>query len=181
MKADPEELSPELLERFRAALHSAGAPLGNLVEPGLTDEQIDQVAIELGVRVPPELRVLWRWGQPSEAGGAQEGGWDINPRFELWPPPSAITATRNYRALKPELGSHIAIAGPPQGGCLLVRGDQQAPTSRVVYALTDDPDILDAAPSLGALFQIWTAQLANGDYAFAEGEWQALGGPLPFP
>lgn len=45
----------------------------------------------------------------------------------------------------------------------------------------DDPDTSEAAPSLGALFQLWTEQLARGEYKFIGDEWHPLDGPLPEP
>ncbi len=181
MSPSPEQLSFEILERFRAALKTAGAPLASAIDPGLSDEQIDDVAAELGMAVPPELRTLWRWGCPADSAGDQEAGWDVNARFELWPPSYAVVATRHYQGWYEPLPAHIAFAGPPQSSCLLVRGDDTAPTSPVIAAYIDDPDTSDAAPSLGALFQLWTEQLAGGEYKFIGDEWHPLDDPLPQP
>ena len=68
------ELSFDILDRFRAALKTAGAPLASAIDPGLSDAQIDEVAAELGMAVPPELRTLWRWGCPSSTANVRQGG-----------------------------------------------------------------------------------------------------------
>ena len=180
MTTEARPLSPEILEEFRAALKTAGSPLGHSIDPGLSDEQIDQLAADLGVDVPPELRTLWRWGSPSPAAAKREGGWDINPSFELWPPAVAVKVTGKYRSYISGISRYITFAGPPQGGCLLVLGDQTEPTCQVIYALIDDPDKLSAAPSLGTLFQLWTDQLTGGHYRFVGDEWETLDGPTPW-
>lgn len=181
MSTEATELTTEILERFRAALRIAGAPLGDAIEPGLSDAEIDAVEVQLGVAVPPELRTLWKWGRPSETrADPQNGGWDINPEFELWPPANAVAMTQTFRSLIPEVSRQIAFAGPPQDSCLMVDGDQTGATSSVRYVMIEEPDSFSAAPSLGALFQLWTDQLAGGDYKFSGDEWESLDGPLVF-
>jgi hypothetical protein len=178
VSAIPVQLSVQLLERFRAALRAAGAPLGDAIGPGLSDAQIDELAVELGAAVPPELRTLWSWGYPASTW--TDGGWDINPSFELWPPSHAVLATRHYQQSFEPLAAHIAFAGPPQTDYLIVPGNESTPTSPVLIVSLEDPGKTHAAPSLGALFQLWTEQLARGDFRFVGDEWQPPYGPLPF-
>lgn len=74
----------------------------------------------------------------------------------------------------------IAFGGPSQDAYLLIEGDATNAVSPVIYAFIDDPDTLGAAPSLGALFTLWTEQLASGDYRYVGDEWQPLDGPRPW-
>ena len=91
-----------------------------------------------------------------------------------------MLATREYQRSYEPLPGHIAFAGPPQDNCLIVPGDSTAPISPVIYAYLDDEDTIDAGPSLGTLFELWTEQLEHGDFKFTGDRWQSLDGPPPF-
>lgn len=177
MSSEAPSLTPAILDEFRAALVHAGAPLGTEIQPGLNDEQIDQLGKELRVDVPAELRTLWRWGQAPTA-KLTPGSWEVNPEFELWPASQAIRETEQYRLGGSASRHNIALGGPRGEGFLLVEGDRDSPSSRVTYAFIEDPDTLVAAPSIGALVQLWTHQLADGEYRYLDGQWDPLDGPL---
>ena len=179
MSIEPVPLTPEILERFREALVHAGAPIGDEIAPGLSDEQIDRLVGEVGVQVPQELRTLWRWGSPASA-PRTHASWEINPEFPWWPPARAIKETQNYRLDKTVPRTTIAFGGPSGNGYLLVEGNSNTTTSQVFLADIEDPDTLIAAPSVGALVQLWTRQLSNGDYRYDAGRWQPEDFPVPF-
>lgn len=169
------ELTTEILERFRAALRTAGAPLGDAIGPGISDAEIDEVGAQLGVGVPRELRTLWRWGQPTADAATREAGYDVNARYELWAPADAIKATLFYRPFITELANCIAFAGPPQDGCLVVEGNAGTVTSPAFEAYVGDNSLIhdgaSLAPSLGTLFALWARQLECGDYTYDGREW----------
>lgn len=171
----PTTLSTEVLERFRAALKTANALLGDEIEAGISDDEIDQLATELGVGVPPELRTLWKWGRPSADARRRDAGWDINRDFQLWSPTAALEGTRYYRSLMPELGPYIAFAGPRQGGCLIIRGDHSA-VSPVIEFYVEDSDPVDEAvaiaPSLGAVFELFANELEAGAFKYVGDRWE---------
>lgn len=176
MTSHAPRLSAEILDRFREALRFAGAPLGGEIGPGLTDAEINRLGDHVGVNVPQELRTLWRWGTVPETQSTPDS-WDINPVFELWPPALAITETKAYRVADTARHRALAFGGPSQDGYLLAEADAEALISRVIYARIDDPNSIAAAPSLGAIFTLWTEQLAAGDYKFVGDEWRPLTGP----
>lgn len=62
-------LDTGLLERFDAKLRTLGAPIVDAWAPGLDDEEIDAVLLPLGIDLPEEARVWWRWhdGPRAEA------------------------------------------------------------------------------------------------------------------
>lgn len=159
MTRDAPPLTSEILDRFRDALRAAAAPLGDEIGPGLTDAEIDRLGNRVGVAVPPELRTLWTWGTAPDKQRSPDS-WDINPEFQLWPPTSAIEETQDYRLDDTVSRTTIAFAGS-QDHFLLVEGDATQTVSRVILALIDDPNTLGAAPSLGALFNLWADQLAS--------------------
>lgn len=179
VSTDVPQLTPELLDRFRAALAAAGAPLADAIEPGLSDRQIDRIARRLRVKAPPELRTLWRWGAaPSRP--LHRDAWSLNSEFDLWPPEIAIRETKAHRKDRSVSRSTISFGGPSGAGYLLVEGDAAMTHSRVMYSLIEDPDPFEAAPSLGALFTLWTTQLEQGAYRHVDGQWHDPEEPLLF-
>jgi len=65
----------DLLDRFEAVLHSLGAPVAELMRPGLPDEKIDDLIAPTGLTLPDELRIWWRWhdGADEAASNHEEG------------------------------------------------------------------------------------------------------------
>lgn len=179
MTLDAPPLTTEILNRFRDALRTAGAPLGDEFGPGLTDADIDRLGDQIGVGVPPELRTLWSWGTAPTKQQALDS-WDINPQFQLWPPEVAIKQTERYRRDDSVSRTHIVFGGPPQDEYLLVEGNATRTVSGVILAIIEDPETLNAAPSMGALFSLWAEQLVAGDYRYVDGEWRPLDGPRPW-
>lgn len=173
------QLTPEMLDRFRAALATAGAPLADAIGPGITDAQVDKLAGKLGLKAPPELRTLWTWGAVTQQ-PASPDSWDINVEFALWPPQVAIRETKEHRKLDPTDSRQTISFGGSSGDQLLVEGDPTATRSPVTYALLESPNTIDAGPSLGALFELWTTQLENGDYRYTDGQWHPINGPMVF-
>lgn len=179
-RSDAQPLTVEILDRFGETLRHAGAPLGNEIQPGLSDGEIDAIGAELGVAVPSELRTLWRWGTaPSEP--RLEDSWDINYRLELWPPSYAVSRTKEHRRDEFVSQTTIAFGGPANRGWFLVEGGALHATSPVIYRLIDDPDPGSAAPSLGTLVEYWARQLAERAYYYDGERWYPDDGPRPWP
>jgi hypothetical protein len=78
----PRLLSFDLLEALKARWRTAGWPGVERLNPGLTDEEIDAATQPLGLRLPTEVRIWWRWhngisippGQPVQPGEIGAGG-----------------------------------------------------------------------------------------------------------
>jgi hypothetical protein len=51
----------ELLEGFLRALRRIEAPVADNLAPGLSDEEIDALLEPVGITLPEEARVWWRW------------------------------------------------------------------------------------------------------------------------
>jgi cell wall assembly regulator SMI1 len=58
---DDELLSEELLLLFERRLREAGSPVARVLQPGLSDAELDVLAATLPVRLPEELRTWYRW------------------------------------------------------------------------------------------------------------------------
>ncbi len=179
MSNNSAQLTPELLDRFRVALAKAGAPLADAIEPGLTDKQVDRLARKLGLEAPPELRALWKWGVATSKPEGRHT-WNLNPEFDLWPPARAVRETKTYRSEGAISRSMIAFGGPGSKGALFVTGDAAATHSTASYVFVDDPGSFQAAPSLGALFELWSTQMEDRAYAYANDRWHDPDEPLLF-
>lgn len=59
--ADVRQLDEALLGTYSARLTALGVPLDGWESPGLTDAEIDASLAPLGLSLPEEARVLWRW------------------------------------------------------------------------------------------------------------------------
>ncbi len=68
MTEDAPLLTVELLEALAARWQAIGAPVADLLQPGLSDEEMDHLTEPLGLHVPYEARVWWGWhdGAPSD-------------------------------------------------------------------------------------------------------------------
>jgi cell wall assembly regulator SMI1 len=68
-------LSSAQLERLQVLWGEQGAPLAKHLQPGLTNEEIDSAMGSLGLRLPTEATLWWRWhngvpsGSPRDMGG----------------------------------------------------------------------------------------------------------------
>lgn len=59
-------LTTNLLERLNRRLTDAGAILAARWRPGLSDEQIDDWLLPVGINLPEEARIWWRWHNGQE-------------------------------------------------------------------------------------------------------------------
>lgn len=165
-------LTPELLDRFAEASRRAGGPLLDVIEPGLTDQAIDRLFAEVGLPVPPEMRVLWRWGAMPER-PSNIRAWEIHPYFELLPPRRAVDATieRRNDPLLEHQPSLVVFAVEQAPRYLLADTQNDAGVSRVMSS-EDNGSVVAAALSMGDLFGYWLGQIESGD-SFHDGHrWQ---------
>ncbi|WP_445152677.1 SMI1/KNR4 family protein [Baekduia sp. Peel2402] len=65
-------LDDQLLAALEQRWREQGAQTPDHMEPGLTDEQIDEITAPLGFPLPDELRTLYRWHNGS---GRYEMAW----------------------------------------------------------------------------------------------------------
>ncbi|HEY9729582.1 MAG TPA: SMI1/KNR4 family protein, partial [Chroococcales cyanobacterium] len=62
-----EDLMPDLIERLDRWLRQNRPGYYSQLLPGLTDEQIMEFEEALGISLPPDFKLLYKWknGQPS--------------------------------------------------------------------------------------------------------------------
>src|ERR1700712_5378996 len=67
---DPIPLTPALLDELESRWRNANAAILGDLAPGLSDEQIDDLTLSVGLRLPEEARMWWRWHRGVDAGQA---------------------------------------------------------------------------------------------------------------
>lgn len=60
-------LSRDMLDRFEGLLRVHDAPLSELLRPGLSTEQMDEITTTIGLRLPVEARTWWGWHDGAES------------------------------------------------------------------------------------------------------------------
>jgi hypothetical protein len=68
MSGFPPVLDDAGLAEYVERLRSLGVPVDALNEPGLSDAEMDEMTAVIGLVLPGEARVLWRWhdGVPGD-------------------------------------------------------------------------------------------------------------------
>ncbi len=179
-----EPLTLEILERLRTALRSAGASLADELEPGLSDEQIDGLGDELGLAIPAELRVFWRW-QTAPSTPRHEWSRDVNSEYELLPPHEAVELTKVMRTMFKDIGveyssSLLAFATCGAQVRLAVDCSNTGPLNPVLEE-SDDGEY-PIGPSFGTLFAYWAQLIETGEYTADErGMWNEIPDDAPLP
>jgi hypothetical protein len=70
-------LDMEMLNTYEERLRAQGLPVDRWLKPGLTDREMDETLEPLGLSLPAEGRVWWRWhgGETSEGRDKVIGPW----------------------------------------------------------------------------------------------------------
>jgi len=170
MAMEPRLLDNDLLDRFEARLRKEGAAIVDHWAPGLTDAQIDELLVPLGIDLPEEARRWWRWhdGAPPEAPA-------ISPRRAHVPLRDAAEFNAALRDEMPELYGLDRLLSPVSDmpmvyfHCAVPR-DAPVP----IYVQGDwvaDPELV--LPSIGELVEVWIGLLDRGVWRTdAAGLWE---------
>lgn len=75
---NPIALTPPLLEELEQRWRDRGLPILDQLRPGLTDDEIDDLMAPLGLELPEEARVWWRWHDGADLTGTS-GEWAFSP------------------------------------------------------------------------------------------------------
>jgi hypothetical protein len=173
-------LDDRILDEFLGALRSLGAPVAETLAPGLSDAGIDRLLAPLGIDLPEEARVWWRWRN-----GTDPAAPDARIQF----------GDRHFLSLQENLADYdgFNLIFEPDGLSKLLqpvdqkpyivfdcRGPRDAP---VPVLWTEDIGPLEPwAPSIGSLVLRWIETLNSGDITVgADGIWDygpLTGGPI---
>jgi hypothetical protein len=171
-------LTPQLLDRFDAALQRANVGTEAACAAGLSDERIDELFASLGVDCPDEARLWWRWKNGRAAPSGPEC-W-LTPRREHLALEIAVDSASRRIALQRRIGANLDDTDrriPPVSGKPVIDvelgGGRDAPSP---LRCADESGPEYALPSLGAMIERWCWMYEEGIwYRDAAGEW-TLGG-----
>lgn len=159
----PTLLDEALLYRFEARLRAAGSLIVDAWAPGLADEQIDDLLLPLGVDLPEEARVWWRWHDGILIEGDPKAT-EISPgRTHL---PLRYVA-EDYAALEGAMRQLHGLHGllNPVGDKPIVYFDCSVPRDAPVPVYTQNDDVVEprlVLPSIGELVLTWIDLIDRG-------------------
>jgi len=169
----PRLLDDELLDRFEARLRKAGAAVVENWAPGLTDAQIDELLVPLGIDLPEEARRWWRWHDGALR--VAPAPTEISPGRVHLPLRYAAGEYAAARDEMPELYGMEGLLSPVSdlpAVCFHCVVPRDAPVP--IYILGDwvaDPELV--LPSIGELVEVWIGLIDRGVWTTAaDGRWE---------
>lgn len=109
---NPIALSTALLEELEQRWRERELPILDQLRPGLTDKEIDELIAPIGLNVPEEARVWWRWHDGADLVGTS-GEWSFSPGGSVVFAPLA-RQVEHYREMRSRSRSE-AVAAPEAG------------------------------------------------------------------
>ncbi|WP_445152674.1 SMI1/KNR4 family protein [Baekduia sp. Peel2402] len=160
-------LDDQLLAALEQRWRACGAQTPEIMEPGLTDEQIDEVAAPLGFPLPDELRTLYRWHNGS---GRHEMAW----LRSLWALELTVSACLEYQRddeyWRPGWIQLLSERPYVLADCLA--NDQSGPVPIWNYHVEIDPPTRPVFASVGDMVSFWI-ELIDDDLMYWDGRlWQ---------
>lgn len=168
-------LTTEQIDRLVDALVRQGAPVVDLLAPGLSDREMDELTAPLGMRLPDEARTWWGHynGAPVRPGDESRDP-ALSPSW-WWAPLEVVVAHREeVRAwVDPDMWLKswlpVAVGGYDLVIETAVESGQPSPVHLIDFE-GDDENVgechIPALPSFGALVDAWTAALAGDAVRF---------------
>ncbi|HTE60224.1 MAG TPA: hypothetical protein VK631_07710, partial [Solirubrobacteraceae bacterium] len=93
-------LHEELLARLERCLSDERFPWLSARRPALSDEDMAQLTEPIGIRLPPELRLWWRWFN----GATTPGRVPLTPALEVLSLEVALEARAAMRTIAADVG-----------------------------------------------------------------------------
>jgi cell wall assembly regulator SMI1 len=170
MSGFPPVLDDAGLAEYVERLRFLGVPVDALNEPGLSDAEMDEMVAVIGLVLPGEARVLWRWHDGTPGDGRANPLGAFRKRFLRLD--EAIACHREYREVVLSV-----VEGNPDirfaPSWLPMFGDQHPlvidcavgvdePTPLRLIDLEDPDEPFVRARSLGEAVQMWSNALDRG-------------------
>jgi cell wall assembly regulator SMI1 len=177
-----------MLEEFEDRLRSQGAPIVDVLRPGLTDDEMQQLVGPLGLRLPREARCWWAWHDGTVVGAPMIARY-LGPGWMALSLDDAVRDCVSSREIEAEAREIEEAAGEdredwwrhgwlplvhPGGGSFAidtgVGEDEPVPVYR--YHSDTQPGAPDLA-SIGDLVTIWIDALDSGAWQWEpnDGRW----------
>lgn len=171
----PAVLDRALLDQFDARLRALGAAIVDAWGPGLTDDAIDALVRPIGIDLPEEARVWWRWHNGVRPDTPPEA-WDIMPDRSLCPLEDSLDLYVEQRDWTRDAGFPEVLLNPDSAHPIILfqcAGERNAPVP--IYVMDDWSDQAPrlALPSIGELVRTWITYIDRGlATTTADGRWR---------
>jgi cell wall assembly regulator SMI1 len=169
----PPALTVDLVDELAARWRAIDAPIARSLEPGLSEEAIDELGRSVGLWVPAEARTLWGWRNGANLEFIAEDGGHSFGSFQ-----HAIEEVEVMRGIADEVADSwsgradaasiargvwnrdwLPLCSDGTGGMLVIdagMGTRSSPTSPVAYRAKDDGSLArPVTDSIGSLVQRW--------------------------
>jgi cell wall assembly regulator SMI1 len=132
-------LDAEQLHRFETLLREHDVPFEEWTRPGLNDADIDATTSPLGLRLPREARIWWRWRNGTIHGGRRKlpGPWHEALSLE-----GAVDQYRQFRQI-----AHNTAPDWPQNNPDIIWHPSWLPIIRTTQPIAIDCDVPEDAPT----------------------------------
>jgi SMI1/KNR4 family protein SUKH-1 len=100
---DPPHLSLDQLEALKARWRAQEVPLLDRLQPGLSDERMDELTGALGLRLPTEARTWWRWHNGVKMTGGLKVLGELGPGRWFYSLEDAVNLYRFMRKITAEI------------------------------------------------------------------------------
>ncbi len=100
------KLSTELLGRLESSLLTQDAPVVSRLNPGLSDSEIDELSAQIGLHLPDEARLWWKWHDGASPLSDDPYGGNactVGPQRRIWTLAETITARADELELAKEV------------------------------------------------------------------------------
>lgn len=171
-------LDDELLADFEVRLRRIGAAVVEHWAPGLDDRRIDELLAPLGIDLPEEARVWWRWHNGTLP-NAPPTATEIIPSREQAPLEGAVSMAATAGLMVetfdiPELAKLLHLVSRKPIIYVDCNGPREAPAP--IFSQNDEPECpVLALSSIGELITIWSRLIDDGVFATtSDGQWQRL-------
>jgi hypothetical protein len=166
-------LDTNLLERFEAALRATGAAIVSVWEPGLSDDEIGAIMSSVGIDLPDEARLWWRWHN-GVAANSKPSAQELVPGRPLLDLGIVAEEFSASRAITRDVHGLDYLLQPVSDQPWLFfdcSGDRDAPVPILVGG--HGQDVKHALASIGELVKAWTELIEAGIFTTdAEGHWE---------
>lgn len=161
-------LDTALLAELEATWQEAGAQIADVLAPGLSDGQIDELMAPTGLRLPDEARRWWGWhnGVTEKA----RHGWDIGRQILFF---SLSEALEDFGELFGGGGESAPATWLPwvraAGGWVAI--DCGQPDIAPVYRVDVESGMFGAADSMGEAVSLWIEMYKSGGWSLNPNGW----------
>jgi hypothetical protein len=154
-------LEPRVLDELDARLRALGAPICGAWAPGCSDAHIDALLQPLGIDLPEEARVWWRWHNGTRSDKPMTHR-EVFARIPLTIEQAAEAYEDERDAMHQLFGLTGLLAPLSEKPLIFFGGAGPALQPVPIYVQNDIDAPAVVLPSIGALVEAWIELLESG-------------------